>query len=510
MQVRKYEASTIKEAVDLVKKDLGPDAIILSTRETNSAMAAGRKVMITAAVAEQTYQMKKVVESNLSAKEKEKLMQKPARHQRQVINTIYSSLQEKIESKRRNLKNVNYASITEDHFSEDEDEVDSDERMEQKLAQIKLKAAQKRSTAIASSEKNNQSIGGTADKRVKQAVLEAFTASEKSKLVSESVGKKEKVAPRIHKIETNRLEELKSEIQRLQGLLQTANSTSTLPAKEVLNHPGAKHGIIAEASFMYEKLLKSGIDEATTLMVLKSAQQQLGDNIKKKAVLDAYVAKWVMNFMSVVKEPWLGKYHFFVGPRGVGKTSTLVKMASHLVLKERKKVAIISADLNKVGAVDQLRIYSQILNVPFAVARNSAEVMSAIHQLQGVDYILFDTQGLSLSQMEEIEWIKALIPQNLGDLRIHLVLSAMMKDEEVNSLCRRFKSIHFQDVLFTNLDQVHRYGFFVNFQRSIGVPQFAFGMGPMIPEDFEWATKERILDLIFKISKTKWEGEKHD
>lgn len=505
MQVRKYEASTIKEAVDLVKKDLGPDAIILSTREMNSALAAGKKVLITAAVAEQTYQMKKAVESRLSEKEKEKLLNKPARHQRQVINTIYSSLQEKIETKRKNLTGVNYASIPEDRFVDDEDEVDSDEVMEQKLAQIKLKATQKRNSQIASA----PVLAGSADKRVKQAVLEAISASEKSKLAVSPKSSELPMRPIVNKVEASRVEELKSEIKRLQALLKNTSPVTTAPL-EVSSYSGAKLGVSRDASFMFDKLLSSGFDESTASTILKTAEQQLGENIKKKSILEAYVAKWVLNFIQIVKDPHQGKFHFFVGPRGVGKTSTLVKMASHLVLKERKKVAIISADLNKVGAVDQLRIYSQILNVPFAVAKNSQEVLSAVHQLQNVDYILFDTQGLSLSQMEEIDWIKSLIPSSLGDLKIHLVLSAMMKDEEIYSLSRRFKSIHFNDVLFTNLDQVHRYGFLVNYQKQIGSPYFAFGMGPMIPEDFEWATKERVLDLIFRISKTKWEGEKHD
>ncbi|MBY0314614.1 MAG: hypothetical protein K2Q26_03785 [Bdellovibrionales bacterium] len=513
MQVRKYEASTIKEAVDQVKKDLGPDAIILSTREIAGNRNALKKVMITAAVAEQTYQKKRVVESNLSEKERQKLSSRPARHQREVINSIYSNLQEKIETKRRtSLAGVNYASIREEdegYQDDPQDDDDAEAQFEQQLAQLKRKNTLKPSANGATTSPTEAT---TAGKRVKQAVLNAFTAIEKSDFIKDAKPKTVTATGTsktvINKADTARLEELKGEIKRLQSLLQSTSGNSA--AKEVPPFSGAKHGIVPEASFMYDKLINAGCDDKTAAMILKQAHQQLGENVKKRAVLDAYTAKWVLNAMDVVKNPLVGRFHFFVGPRGVGKTSTLVKMASHLVLKERKKVAIISADTNKVGAVDQLRIYSHILNVPFAVVKNSHEVISVIQQLNGVDYILFDTQGLSLSQMEEIEWIKNLIPQNLGDARIHLVLSAMMRDEELSGLSRRFKAIHFHDVMFTNLDQVHRYGFLINFQRNVPAPFYAFGMGPMIPEDFEWATKERVLDLIFKISKTKWEGEKHD
>ena len=87
MQVRKYEATTIKEAVDMVKKDLGPDAIILSTKETQKHMGANSpsKVLITAAVAEDTLNRKRTVEQNLSQKDLTRLSQKSARVQRQFI-----------------------------------------------------------------------------------------------------------------------------------------------------------------------------------------------------------------------------------------------------------------------------------------------------------------------------------------------------------------------------------------------------------------------------------------
>ena len=100
MQVRKYEASTIKEAVDMIKKDLGPDAIILSTKESQGH-AHNKKVLITAAVSEETYQKKRIVEETLSQKERQKLFDRPAREQRLMIDRTYSNLASKVEAKRR-------------------------------------------------------------------------------------------------------------------------------------------------------------------------------------------------------------------------------------------------------------------------------------------------------------------------------------------------------------------------------------------------------------------------
>ena len=118
MQVRKYEATTIKEAVDMVKKDLGPDAIILSTKEAGKN--SGKKVLITAAVEDTTYQKKMVVEQNLTPQEIQKMLSLPVREQREFINTVFDNLKTNIDERRRKISSRNYASIPEEGFHEDE------------------------------------------------------------------------------------------------------------------------------------------------------------------------------------------------------------------------------------------------------------------------------------------------------------------------------------------------------------------------------------------------------
>jgi flagellar biosynthesis protein FlhF len=462
MEVRKYEATTIKEAVEMVKKDLGPDAIILSTKESqrHSGSHAPRKVIITAAVAEDTLQKKRVVEKNLSTKDLEKLSKKPARVQRQFIDTAYTHINDKIVEKRRTLEARNYASIPEEDF-------------------------QSESLATVFKPKIKENFTPT---KIKQAYATATAAP----------------AP---KVDTAKIDELKNEIKRLQEMVRNMNAIvkPTLTASASL-YPGARLGVSQETSAMFEKLTKEGLDEKMVAELMKNAQLQLKENVRKKGLLDAWVAKWMYSSVEIVKEKLQSRYHVFVGPRGVGKTSTLVKMASHLVLKERKRVGIISADNNKVGAVEQLRIYSHILNVPFAVWRQGEDINVYLKQMEQVDYVLIDTEGQSLLQMKEIDNLKNYIPQNLGQIRVHLVLSAMLKEEEMFSFARRFKSIQFHDFILTNIDQLRKHGIMISLQKQVPAPYFAFGLGPMIPEDFEWASKERVLDCIFKLSNTKGES----
>ncbi len=509
MQVRKYEASTIKEAVDMVKSDLGPDAIILSTREGQKGTSQ-RRVMVTAAVAEDTYQKKRAVEQNLTDKQRALLMKKPVRVQRQFIEQAYTNLKENIEEKRRQLEARNYASIPDEDFYEDEIP-----RMPQKVKQP-ASSYNRRTTAPAPVVQEPVSgIGAQAEKRVKDAVAEAFrvgkefampskVAQAKQSMAKAAVAVQQPVAPAR---DNSKIEELKSEIQRLQSMVQSMKSKTGLGVMPVGTHLGARYGLGLEMAGMFEKLLNEGFEERLVAELLKNAQTHLQENARKKALLDAYVAKWVYANTDVVKDRLQARYHVFVGPRGAGKTSTLVKMASHLVIKERKKVAILTCDNNKVGAAEQLRIYSQILNVPFAVVKKHEDIQGYIQQLNGVDHILIDTEGQSLLKIEEIEKLKGTIPYHLGNMRIHLVMSALMKDEELSSVGRRFKSINYHDIVVTNTDQVQKHGAMVMLQQQLRTPYFAFATGPMIPEDFEWASKERVLDWIFKISKQKREGE---
>lgn len=467
MQVRKYEASTIKEAVDMIKRDLGPDAIILSTKESQNQH--NKKVMITAAVAEETYHKKRVVEETMSHKEREKHSNRSAREQKQLIDHVYTNITNKVEEKRKSaITTRNYASIPDEMVSEE-----------------------------------------TARTRVKAAVKAAAMANE---FIEPRQAPKKAVAPQtiISGKDNGKIDELRSEIKRLQSMVQNINAGFQSAPAQAPSFPGSRHGISQELSPFYEKLVGEGFLEKTVADILKDAQIQLKENVRKKGLVEAWIAKWIYANTDIVKDKLKEKFHVFVGPRGVGKTSSLVKMASHLVIKERKRIAIISTDNNKVGAAEQLRIYSQILNVPFMVCGKGQNINQYLATMNSVDYVLIDTEGQTLSQLSEIDHLKNIIPQGMAGVRVHLVLSAVMKDDELYSVGRRFRAVHYHDILLTNLDQLRRHGVVVNLQNQLKSPYYAFAIGPMIPEDFEWASKERILDLIFKISNSKWEGDTNE
>jgi flagellar biosynthesis protein FlhF len=111
-----------------------------------------------------------------------------------------------------------------------------------------------------------------------------------------------------------------------------------------------------------------------------------------------------------------------------------------------------------------------------------------------------------MKSIEEIQYLKSVLPKDAENVSRHLVLNATSKDQDLNEMGRRFQSAHFNDVIFTSLDNSVQHGQIYNFIHQFGVPLHSFGIGTRVPEDFEMATRERVLDLIFKLTKVKKEA----
>ncbi len=291
---------------------------------------------------------------------------------------------------------------------------------------------------------------------------------------------------------------LKQQVSRLKNVIYQFKKE---PQGFVTPHPGAKFGLSYDLSNTYQKLNKVGLDKEFIAKILLQAQKSLTPvQLKKETLIDAWAARYIMGSTRVVEELANEKVHVFVGSSGQGKTSCLIKMASYLIIKEKKKVAIISGDTDKVGAVDQLKIYAQILNAPFGILRGKVNWSQILEQLKSVDYILLDTPGFKLKELEEISRLKKMLPPQGVSSRVHYVQSAITKDQDAFEMARRYRMTDFDDVIFNRVDESIQHGLLYNFQQKFQVPLHSFGVGCNIPEDYEIATRERVLDLIFKIS----------
>lgn len=482
MEVKKFEAETLRQAIQMVKNELGPDAVILSTKEGVRGYNNKTYVVVTAAISETKLQKKKLAERKLPESVLEKFRSSSATQQKQMIEKMYE-----VELEKRNLKKSIQPTMSKSSgitkkpyaFIEDEESLQTKTVRTVEFPRIDEKLPSQNSI-----------------ERIKNAAQEAFKVNvfgginrPKEDLKIEAEG--------------SHISELRSEIQRLQSMIKTMGAVP-----QVSQHPGAKYGLPYETSYIFEKLKREGISDTIIVKILKKMVNELTQNeMSKKSILESYIARWVLSDVTVISPSQTERIECFFGPSGSGKTSTLVKIASQYVVKEKKRVAVISTDIYQVGAVEQLKIYCQILNIPFAIVKNSEEFEKVVKQLHAVDKILVDTPGLSLKDVGELNWVRSFVAFKSYPMTKHLVLSALSKDEDLLSIANRFKTAHFTDLIFTGLDQVSRHGQIINLNQMFNSPLHSFGTGKLIPENFEWATKERVLDLLFKLSRISQEGE---
>lgn len=445
MQVKKFEARTMKEALEMVKTQLGPDAIILSARDNNKSygLVGEGSVEITAAVSDETLQKKKFAESKLREQDREKFLKSPARQQKELIHKMVEKHVQKSQAP---------APITQRRYIDIEDEA----------------------------------AAAAAAERARAAVLQKPQMA---------------IVPQGPVVDSKEVLALKNEIANLK---QVISQFQQMPQNFIGGHPGADYGINYDLSFMFDKMTKAGVHPEIVAEMLTVAQETLPTlKLKNRPLVEAWVARHVLDSTKIVAHPTKGKVHCFVGPAGSGKTSALIKMASQMVVREGKKVALFTTDTFKVGAADQMKIYAQILNVPFSVIRTQNDWTNLMRYLANMDCVLVDFTGLSLKNNDEIQMLKRLLPPPALNPHIHLTLSTNAKDSDASELGRRYSVLGYNDVIFTSLDESTQHGTIYNFMKRFDVPLHSFGIGPRVPEDFEFATKERLLDLIFRITKFK-------
>jgi flagellar biosynthesis protein FlhF len=187
-----------------------------------------------------------------------------------------------------------------------------------------------------------------------------------------------------------------------------------------------------------------------------------------------------------------------VGPTGVGKTTTIAKIASLAILENRLRVGLINLDSYKVAAADQLATYAKIMNVPFRSVNNRDELQQAIYDFSSLDLVLIDTTGRSQKDQESLLHLRHMLASIEGVNNV-LLTSATTKDSDMNEVVARFKIFTPIGLVFSKLDETSVYGCIYNMQKRSGLPLLYFTVGQRVPEDIERASAERVVDLVLDL-----------
>ena len=181
---------------------------------------------------------------------------------------------------------------------------------------------------------------------------------------------------------------------------------------------------------------------------------------------------------------FIKKYNVFVGPTGVGKTTTLAKIASNLAIGEGKRIGFMTLDTYRISAVEQLRTYAEILNCPIEVAYDKDDVSEAVKRLESRDSVFIDTAGRSHRNkihMKELEEILGSIEEK----EVFLVLSANFNKEDIKDILEAYSFIDEFSVIITKMDETSREGLVFDIIDEANKPISYITYGQNVPDDIE-------------------------
>ncbi len=187
----------------------------------------------------------------------------------------------------------------------------------------------------------------------------------------------------------------------------------------------------------------------------------------------------------------------FVGPTGVGKTTTIAKLAAEQVLKHQRKVGFITSDTYRIAAIEQLKTYGTILNIPLEVVFSPQDLPKAFQNLQDCDVIFMDTAGRNFRNEMYVSELNALL-NSQGRSETFLVLSLTTKYKDMKAITNNFNKFKLDKVLFTKMDETDSYGAIVNLVHDFSLQLSYVTNGQNVPDDITEADEQQIIDLILE------------
>jgi|CXWL01.1.fsa_nt_gi flagellar biosynthesis protein FlhF len=256
----------------------------------------------------------------------------------------------------------------------------------------------------------------------------------------------------------------------------------------------------------YHQLLRQGMSAESAQAIAEQVQASLpGSEAESEPAVRAAFLRRVLCEINV-SGPLLGlgewkKTVIVVGPTGVGKTTTLAKLAAHYALKEKRQVALITLDTYRVAAVEQLRTYAKVMGVSLDVALTKQEAVEFIRRRQKSELILIDTTGRSPLDEAGMEEVRQLVAVD-HPLETHLVVAAGAHLHDIAERLQgdrpSYHGIPVNRLLVTKLDETSTFGGIFDLMLKTKLPLSYFTMGQCVPEDLELASPERLAELLLE------------
>lgn len=268
--------------------------------------------------------------------------------------------------------------------------------------------------------------------------------------------------------------------------------------------PSHAHGDIPQHLFPhYLTLIESDVDEAIARELIqqlkrhapavKSTEEE--QDSSTTALLTALLEQRIPCDRGIVPRAGQRQIVMVVGPTGVGKTTTLAKLAGRFGVEQGCRIGLITVDTYRVAAVEQLKTYAEIIDLPMRIVGDPAEMQEALDSFANYDLVLIDTAGRSPHDDRKLAELKQLVDAACPD-HIYLVLSLASGANALRSAAERFAAIQPTSLVFTKLDEATGCGGLLSASRDIGLPVSYFTTGQEVPRDIEPANPCRAARLI--------------
>ena len=405
-QVKKYRARSMRDAIKAIKAELGPDAVILSTREIKKDLNGQRLLEITAA-------------NSSGYKDSENIKGVSSNFDRKKVETVGTEKPNNV-----NAKN-----------------------------------------------KLNDFVGNLTKEMtdIKDSLRSMFRERQKW--------------------ESDEMTYIKSEIDELKRVLFPLAGHATA---------SRNHSLTVDQAQIYNELCENGVYSDHAKELVKHAPASHNNGTVGAEAIRTHVATKMLGSIEVSGQvtPTRGvrRIDAFVGPTGVGKTTTIAKIAADAALKSHMKVGLISLDTFRIAAIDQLRKFADIIGIPLEVAVSRDGLRRAFDKFANKDLILIDTAGCNPLDIDNIKRLTKLLEG--FDINIHLVISSNLNSNNLKKVSSNFLNLNYNYLLFTKLDESESFGVIYSLHREFSKPLSYFTNGQRVPEDIEKAEREKLTRLV--------------
>jgi len=293
-----------------------------------------------------------------------------------------------------------------------------------------------------------------------------------------------------HKEENNQA--IEKRLDNLRSLIEENLIKQDAPKnnedKEEAEDNEAEPESVVFIKLLYNTMIENEINEKYANGFINDIEKVDNPNLPMDHILSNIYQKMILKFGApapITEGENLPKVVFFVGPTGVGKTTTIAKIASKFTVEDKKRGALLTADTYRIAAAEQLKVYANILEVPFRVIYTSEEAIQALEDFRDCDYIFVDTAGHSHRNEEQIAHMKELVEamQKQAECQSFLVLSATTKYADLLKIVSIYKDITEYQLIFTKLDETSAIGNLLNVKMFTDIPIAYVTYGQNVPND---------------------------